>query len=111
MSLPSSMADFVPCDHLLQKAYYHSSQTVGFFLFFPGGFKVFFVALGQSFSHYNNVAQKLVSTNLFICYLFLSIIYLFDIRFYFSLNYTFITKLTSCQSTNNFYKLVVPGKF
>ena len=21
MSLPSSMADFVPCDHLLQKAY------------------------------------------------------------------------------------------
>ena len=22
MSLPSSMADFVPCDHLLQKAFY-----------------------------------------------------------------------------------------
>ena len=39
---------------------YHLSQIIGFF-FFPGGFKVFFVALVQSFSHYNNVAQKLVS--------------------------------------------------
>lgn len=28
-------------------------------LYLKGGFKVFFVALGQSFSHYNNVAQKL----------------------------------------------------
>ena len=25
MSLPSSMADSVPCDRLLQKAYYHQS--------------------------------------------------------------------------------------
>ena len=30
------------------------------FLFFSGGFKVLFIALVQSFSHYSNVAQKLV---------------------------------------------------
>ena len=43
---------------------YQQVQTAGFF-FFPGGFKVFFVALVQSFSHYNNVAQKLVGIILF----------------------------------------------
>ncbi|XP_020628482.1 elongator complex protein 6-like [Orbicella faveolata] len=48
-------------------------------MYIKGGFKVFFVALVQSFSHYNNVAQKLVSINLFICHLF---IYLFNINFF-----------------------------
>ena len=87
---------------------HHASKIVGFFPFIPGGFKVFFVALVQSFSHYNNVAQKLVSINLFICYLFIYLfiylfnIYLFNIRIYFfSTCYSFITELTSCQSTNS----------
>ena len=44
-----------------------SLVTLFFFVYTPaisfsGGFRVFFVALVQSFSHYNNVAQKLVST-------------------------------------------------
>ena len=56
---------------------YQQVQTAGFFVF-PGGFKVFFVALVQSFSHYNNVAQKLVGI----------------ILFYFFYKYSFINKLS-----------------
>ena len=89
---------------------HHASKIVGFFPFIPGGFKVFFVALVQSFSHYNNVAQKLVSIQscksvyLLFIYLFIYFIfiYLCNIRlFFFSTCYSFITKLTSCQSTNS----------
>ena len=47
MSLPSSMADFVPCDHLLQKAYYVEVpvQSVYFIsvIIFPVFFFFFFI--------------------------------------------------------------------
>ena len=39
MSLPSSMADFVPCDRLFQKAYkYQNDLLTAFALGFPPGF-------------------------------------------------------------------------
>ena len=37
MSLPSSMADFVPCDRLLQKAYWKGKGTEKKDVLFTGG--------------------------------------------------------------------------
>ena len=42
------------------RCYWNLELCIFVFLFFSGGFKVLFIALVQSFSHYSNVAQKLV---------------------------------------------------